>query len=69
MWRLSGGVNIGPLGLDIKPYVVTTTLRTSDADGLVVYQEDQFSLPGWDILLSALLPQLRMLPLPPLPRR
>jgi len=68
VWRLSGGVNIGPGGIAIKPYVVTTTLRTDRADGgLVVFQEDEFSLPGWDILLSALLPPLRPLLAPEAP--
>ena len=58
VWRLSGNVNLGPAGLAIKPYVVTTTLRVDD-DNLVVFQEDAFSLPGWDLLLSSLVPALR----------
>jgi len=68
VWRLSGGVNIGPAGLAIKPYVVCTTPRTDPGDGgLVVFQEDQFSIPGWDILLSALLPFLRPMLAPEAP--
>ena len=68
VWRLSGGVSLGPAGLKIKPYVVTTTLRTDLADGgLVVFQQDEFSIPGWDILLSALLPPLRPLLAPEAP--
>ena len=54
-WRLSGSVRVGP-GATIKPYVVHTTFRV--ADGLVVFQEDEFSIPGWQILLGVLLPGL-----------
>ena len=54
-WRLSGGVNIGPLGLTLKPYVVYTDLHLDDTNGLVNFQQDRFSIPSWDILLSALL--------------
>ena len=56
-WRLSGSVNLGP-GLKIKPYVVFTDLTVSDSDGLIVFQEDRFSIPPYDILLSALFPFL-----------
>lgn len=57
-WRLSGKVKIGP-GLTIKPYIVYTdfTVNTDD-DGLIVFQEDRFDIPQWDILLSALFPFL-----------
>ncbi|KAJ1619994.1 hypothetical protein T492DRAFT_1081269 [Pavlovales sp. CCMP2436] len=65
-WRLSGGVTIGPLELDLKPYLVLTDLVV-DQSGLVVYQEDTFSIPGWDILLSALFPALRPLLAPEAP--
>jgi len=54
-WRLSGSVRVGP-GATIKPYVVHTTFRVRD--GLVVFQEDEFSIPGWQILLGVLLPGL-----------
>ena len=54
-WRLSGSVRVGP-GATIKPYVVHTTFRVRD--GLVVFQEDAFSIPGWQILLGVLLPGL-----------
>ncbi|EKX42407.1 hypothetical protein GUITHDRAFT_111682 [Guillardia theta CCMP2712] len=50
VWRLEGKVNVG-LGLRIKPYVVFTDLRVSPSNGLIEYQEDRFSLPGWDIFL------------------
>ena len=56
-WRLSGGVNIGP-GLDIKPYICYTDFTVNDNSGLIVFQEDRFDIPGWDILLSALFPFL-----------
>ena len=52
-WRLSGGVKVGP-GLEVKPYVVYTDLKVRD--GLVVFQEDRFSIPGWQILVGALFP-------------
>ncbi len=66
VWRLSGRVSLGP-GVEIKPYVVTSTLTTDGDTGLVASQEDEFSIPGWDILLSALLPPLRPLLAPAAP--
>ena len=57
-WRLSGKVNIGPTGLTIKPYIVYTDFTVDEKTGLVVFQEDRFDRPGWDILLSALFPFL-----------
>lgn len=68
-WRLSGGVNIFN-GLEIKPYIVYTDYLLSDGlddKGLIVFQEDRFSIPGWDILLSALFPILRPLLSAPAP--
>ena len=56
-WRLSGGVSIGP-GLTIKPYIVYTDFTIDEDSGLIVFQEDRFSTPGWDILLSAVFPFL-----------
>ena len=56
-WRLSGNVNIGP-GLQIKPYICYTDFTINEENGLVVFQEDRFDIPGWDILLSALFPFL-----------
>lgn len=56
-WRLSGKVNIGP-GLNIKPYIVYTDFAVDDETGLIVFQEDRFAIPGWDILLSSLFPFL-----------
>ncbi|EED87107.1 predicted protein [Thalassiosira pseudonana CCMP1335] len=57
-WRLSGRVNIGPKGLPIKPYVCYTDFTIDERSGLIVFQEDRFDVPGWDILLSALFPFL-----------
>ena len=49
-WRLSGGVNIG-FGLDIKPYIVYTDFVIDPETSLVIFQEDRFDIPSWDILL------------------
>lgn len=57
-WRLSGRVSIGPKGLPIKPYICYTDFTVDEDSGLVVFQEDRFDIPGWDILLSALFPFL-----------
>jgi len=58
-WRLSGKVSIGPGGgLTIKPYLVYTDFTIDRDTGLVLFQEDRFDLPQWDILLSALFPFL-----------
>jgi hypothetical protein len=56
-WRLSGKVNIGP-GLSIKPYICYTDFTVDANDGLIIMQEDRFSIPGADILLSATLGQV-----------
>lgn len=55
-WRLSGTVRILG-GLTIKPYCIVRTEFTVK-DGLIVFQQDKFDLPGWDILLSAVFPAL-----------
>ena len=49
-WRLSGGVNIG-FGLTIKPYIVYTDFVIDPETSLVIFQEDRFDSPSWDILL------------------
>jgi hypothetical protein len=49
-WRLSGGVNIG-FGLNIKPYIVYTDFTIDPISSLIIFQEDRFDLPSWDILL------------------
>jgi len=71
-WRLSGGVNIG-FGLEIKPYIVFTDFVIDPATSLIIFQEDRFDLPSWDILLSALFPftigRITKPPSPPAPKR
>jgi hypothetical protein len=49
-WRLSGRVNIG-FGLTIKPYIVYTDFVVDPKTSLIVFQEDRFDIPSWDILL------------------
>lgn len=49
-WRLSGGVNIA-FGIKIKPYIVYTDFVVDPKTSLIVFQEDRFGLPPWDILL------------------
>ena len=56
-WRLSGKVDVGP-GLNIKPYLVFTDFTVDPDSGLILFQEDRFDIPQWDILLSALFPFL-----------
>ena len=46
VWRNAGKVNLGPLGFELKPYVVTTTLTTDPADGLIATQVDAFKVNG-----------------------
>ena len=71
-WRLSGGVSIGP-GLTIKPYIVNTDFAVDPSTSLIIFQEDRFDLPGWDILLSSLFPfligKITAEPVPPVPKR
>ena len=60
---------VGP-GIEIKPYIVYTDYLLSVAKedkGLIIFQEDRFSLPGYDIILSALFPFLRPILAPPAP--
>jgi hypothetical protein len=64
-WRLEGRVNIPIINGRIKPYVVTTTFGLGQ-EGLICSQLDEFSVPGWDLLLSALLgEQFGAKPAPP----
>mmetsp|Transcript_753 Transcript_753/g.1788 ORF Transcript_753/g.1788 Transcript_753/m.1788 type:complete len:289 (-) Transcript_753:946-1812(-) len=71
-WRLSGGVNI-LFGLNIKPYIVYTDFVIDPETSLVIFQEDRFDIPSWDILLSALVPftigKITSPPAPPAPKR
>lgn len=72
-WRLSGKVNIGPFGgLTLKPYICITDFTVDPDTGLIIFQEDFFEIPQWDILLSALFPfligKLTSEPAPPVKR-
>ena len=49
VWRNYGTVNIGP-GFDLAPYLVTTTLKTSATDGLIIKQEDAFEVNNVDLI-------------------
>mmetsp|Transcript_229 Transcript_229/g.341 ORF Transcript_229/g.341 Transcript_229/m.341 type:complete len:235 (+) Transcript_229:80-784(+) len=52
LWRNSGKVNLGPGGgVELKPYVVTTTLRTDQNNGLIVSQKDTFDSDVLGLLL------------------
>lgn len=62
-WRLSGSINVGP-GLKIKPFLVYTDFLVDPSSGLISFQEDRFSIPGYDIVLSSLFPFLVGLNLP-----
>lgn len=53
-WRLSGNVNIA-FGLPIKPYIVYTDFTIDPKTSLIVFQEDRFDIPAWDILLRCVL--------------
>ena len=66
-WRLSGRVNLGPFRPSLKPYVVRTDVHLRATDGLIVMQEDHFTIPSWDIGLSIVAPWLPFLapPAPP----
>ncbi len=70
-WRLSGSVNILG-GLKLKPFLVYSELFI-DFDGLICFQKDRFSLPGYDIVVSAvapgftrLFPTIFQAPVPPI---
>lgn len=71
-WRLSGGVKLGP-GLSIKPYIVFTDFTVDPKTMLIVFQKDNFSIPGWDIVLGSLFPFLNGVllspPAPPVDQR
>ncbi|CAK0905628.1 unnamed protein product [Prorocentrum cordatum] len=59
-WRIEGTANVPVPGLRIKPYIVISTF-TVNGDGLVDSETDAFSIPSWDILLSAVAPWLPFL--------
>jgi hypothetical protein len=49
-WRLSGNVKI-LFGLPIKPYIVYTDFVVDPDSSLILFQEDRFDIPQWDILI------------------
>ena len=52
LWRNSGMVNLGGVKIDLKPYLVTTTLKTDPKDGnLIVSQMDEFDSDPVGLLL------------------
>ena len=52
LWRNSGKVNIGSVQIDLKPYLVTTTLKTDPDDGnLIVSQVDEFESDSLGLVL------------------
>ena len=65
VWRNYGTVNLGP-GVDLAPYLVTTTLKTSASDGLIVRQEDAFDAPDKLGLLSYNLFKSKRAEVPPI---
>lgn len=65
LWRNSGRVNIGPFGVELKPYVVTTRLQMG-GDNLIVSQVDEFESDGAGLLLYQI-PFLRSLAGAPAP--
>jgi hypothetical protein len=79
VWRCSGQVNllVGrlPAGIDVrlplKPFYVTTHWEIQD--GLIFRQTDEYDLPVWDVVLSAIFPFLNGVvtapPAPPVPPR
>ena len=51
-WINSGKIVLGAVKVTLKPYIVTTTLKTDPADGgLIVSQEDAFETDGFGLLL------------------
>mmetsp|Transcript_62063 Transcript_62063/g.115159 ORF Transcript_62063/g.115159 Transcript_62063/m.115159 type:complete len:238 (-) Transcript_62063:1-714(-) len=66
-WRIAGTVNVPVPGIKIKPYIVSSTFGVNSGAGLVESEVDTFSVPTWDILLSAIFPDLPFLapPEPP----
>lgn len=63
VWRLEATMRL-PFNPKIKPYLVTTTY-TVDEDGLIVRQEETFSIPGWEIVVSMFAPWIGSPPEPP----
>ena len=71
-WCCSGRANL-LWGIDIKPFMVTTNWEVDRQTGLISKQFDEYSLPQWDLLVSAIFPFLNGIitapPAPPVPPR
>ena len=71
-WRCSGRANL-LWGLEIKPFHVETNFEVDRQTGLIAKQVDEYSLPRWDLLVSAFFPFLNGIvtaePAPPVPPR
>jgi hypothetical protein len=71
LWRCSGKANL-LWGVDIKAFHITTHWEICPTTGLICRQEDEYGLPQWDLLLSAVFPFLNGVvtaaPAPPVER-
>jgi len=63
VWRLEAVLNL-PFSPKIKAYYVTTYFRTDD-EGLVCEQEEFFSIPEWELIVSIFFPNVGTPPAPP----
>jgi len=63
-WRLDCTVNLGH-GIKIKPFLVYTDFDVCDRTGLITFQKDRFSIPGYDIFLGSFFPFLQPFLSPP----
>lgn len=63
VWRLEATMRL-PFKPKIKPYLVTT-IYTVDEDSLIVRQEETFSIPGWEVVVSMFAPWIGSPPEPP----
>lgn len=54
-WEIDAVVNF-LFGLRIKPYIIHSDLEVDDQTGLIISQEDIFTIPEWQILLRSILP-------------
>ena len=56
-WRVSGRMNM-LWGMEFKAFIVQTDFTINEENGLIQRQKDRYSLPHWDIILSAFFPFL-----------
>ena len=67
VWRLEATINF-LFRPKIKAYYVTTYFRT-DAQGLIFEQEEFFSVPDWELLVSIFFPNFGTPPAPPVEKQ